>query len=112
MRDIEKIQKRATSWILGIWDKYNNRLKQLELLPLSMYFELDDALFLLSIMQGNYNIRKSVSRKKNPGNDINTRQTSGNQINFEKTRTNKADENFWRRASRLLNISIEKTNQD
>ena len=27
MRDIEKIQKRATSWILGIWENYNNRLK-------------------------------------------------------------------------------------
>ena len=108
MRDIE----RATSWILDIWDKYNNRLEQLEFLPSSMYFELDDALFLLSIMQGNYKIRKSVSRKKNPGNDINTRQTSGNQINFEKTKTKKADENFWKRASRLLNISVEKTNQD
>ena len=71
LRDIEKIQKRATSWILGIWENYNNKLKQLELLPLSMYFELHDALLLLSIMQGNYNIRKPVSLKNNPGNDIN-----------------------------------------
>ena len=91
MRDIEKIQNRATSWILGLWENYNNRLKQLELLPLSMYFELHDALLLLSIMQGNYNIRKPVSIKNNPGNDIKTRQTSGNQINIEKTRTKKAD---------------------
>ena len=40
LRDIEKIQKRATSWLLGIWENYNNKLKQLELLPLSMHFEL------------------------------------------------------------------------
>ena len=112
MRDIENIQKRATSWILGIWENYNNRLKQLELLPLSMHFELHDALLLLSIMQGNYNIRKSVSIKNNPGNDIKTRQTSGNQINIEKTRTKKADENFWKRFSRLLNIITKKTNYE
>ena len=84
MRDIEKIQKRATSWILGIWENYNNRLKQLELLPLSMYFELHDAQLLLSIMQRNYNTKKPLSTKNNPGNDINTRQTSRNQINIEK----------------------------
>ena len=59
-----------------------------------MYFELHEALLLLSIMQGNYNIRKPVSIKNNPGNDINTKQTSGNQINNEKTRK-KAEENFW-----------------
>ena len=94
MRDIEKIQKRAFSWILCIWETYNNRIKKLEILPLSMHFELHDALLLLSIVQGNYNIRKPVSIKNNPGNDINTRQTSGNQINIEKTRTKKADENF------------------
>ena len=60
INDIEKIQKRATSWILGIWEKNNDRIKQLELLPLSMYFELHDSLLLLSIMQGNYSIRKPV----------------------------------------------------
>ena len=64
MRDIEKIQKQATSWILGIWESYNYRLKQLE---------LHDALLLLSIMQENYNIRKPESIKNNPGNDINTK---------------------------------------
>ena len=73
-----------------------------------MYFELHNAL-LLPIMQGNYNIRKPVSIKNNPGN---TRQTSGNQINIEKTRTKKADENFWKRSSRLLNIITKKTNYE
>ena len=112
MRDIEKIQKRATSWILGIWENYNNRSKQLELLHLSMYFEQHDALLLLSIMQGNNNIRKPVAIKNNPGNYINTRQTSGNQIYIEKTRTKKAEENFWKRSSRLLNIITKKTNYE
>ena len=63
-------------------------------------------------MLGNNNIRKPVSIKNNPGNDINTRQTSGNEINIEKTRTKKADENFWKRSSRLLNIITKKTNYE
>ena len=115
MKDIEKIQKRATSWILGIWENYNNRLKQLELkqlLPLSMKFELHNALLLLSIMQGKYNIRKPVSIKNNPGNDINTRQTSGSKIYIEKKRGKKADENFWKRSSRLLNIITKNANYE
>ena len=32
--EMSDIQKRATSWIFGIWENYNNRLKRLELLPL------------------------------------------------------------------------------
>ena len=66
IRDIEKIQKRATSWILGIWENYNNRLKQLELLPLSMYFELYGALLLLSIMQENYSTKNPLINKEQP----------------------------------------------
>ena len=49
-----------------------------------MYFELHHALLLLSIMQGNYNIRNPLSIKNNPGNDVKTKQTSGNQIYIEK----------------------------
>ena len=95
MKDIEKIQK----WILGIWENYNNKLKQLELkqlLPLSMKFELHNALLLLSIMQGKYNIRKPVSIKNNPGNDINTRQTSGSKIYIEKKEEKKSMKTFGR----------------
>ena len=107
MREIEKVQKRATSWILGSWNDYKTRLIQLELLPLSMYFELHDALLLISILKGNYNIRLPSSIKLHL-NDADRRQTRGNLFTIPKTRTKKCDENFWRRASQLLNL-ITKT---
>ena len=72
-----------------------------------MYFELHDALLLISILKGNYNIRLPSSIKLHL-NDADRRQTRGNLFTIPKTRTKKCDENFWRRASQLLNL-ITKT---
>ena len=45
LRQLERLQKRATSWITNNFKiSYTERLKILKLLPLSMYFELHDIL--------------------------------------------------------------------
>ena len=99
-KEIERIQKRATSWIIGGWDmKYKERLKKLRLLPLTYYFELHDLLTLTALMLGSSNIKLPIRQTVNA---INTRQNE--LIEIEKFRTKKADENFWTRSSRLLNI--------
>ena len=52
-KEIERIQKRATSWIIGGWDmNYKERLLELKLLPLTYYFELHDLLTLTALMLG------------------------------------------------------------
>ena len=54
MKSIERIQHKATKWICGGKDEYHQRLEILKILPLSMYMEMHDVLYLLAILVGNY----------------------------------------------------------
>ena len=57
-KEIEKIQKRATAWILNTWDmKYKDRLRKLNLLPLTINFELHDVLLYINFLEGKYDIK-------------------------------------------------------
>ena len=69
---------------------------------MSYYFELHDLLMLVSILNGNYNIKTPIKLHKTDEYQSCTRQNE--QIIITKTRTRKADENFLRRASYLLNL--------
>ena len=101
-KDIERIQRKATSWIISNWEiSYKQRLTTLKLLPLSYYFELHDLLMLISLLKGSYNIKIPIKTNNNEGL-LSTRQNE--LITINKTRTRKADENFWKRTSYLLNI--------
>ena len=100
---LEKVQKTATKWIGSSKDDYKTRLARLEILPISMYMELHDLLLLLSIMKGNYNIRRS----KIPNIKL-TETRQNNEFEIPKHRLRKCDENFWTRATRLYNI-VRKT---
>ena len=54
LRQLERVQKRATSWITNNFKmSYTERLKFLKLLPLSMYFELHDILYFFSLLKIN-----------------------------------------------------------
>ena len=54
---LERVQKRATSWITKNFKmSYTERLKFLKLLPHSMYFELHDILYLVSLLKNKHDI--------------------------------------------------------
>ena len=100
MREIERVQQKATTWILNYSIGYKERLRTLKILPLSMYIELHDILFLQSVMDGKY----SVSENSIPISlrESTTRQCSEFELN--KNRIIKTDENFWTRAPKFFNI--------
>ena len=67
-KDIERIQRKATSWIISNWEiSYKQRLTTLKLLPLSYYFELHDLLMLISLLKGSYNIKIPIKTNNNEG---------------------------------------------
>ena len=98
MREIERVQQKATTWILNYSIGYKERLRTLKILPLSMYIELHDTLFLQWVMDGKY----SVSEDSIPISlrESTTRQCSEFELN--KNRISKTDENFWTRAPKTF----------
>ena len=108
-KDIEKIQKRATAWIMNTWDmKCKDRLSKLNLLPLTMYIELHDLLLYINFLEGKYNIKvphKLSETKTEKTAKVKTRNQKLELPNVEKTRTRKADENFWKRSSQLYSMT-------
>ena len=93
---------------MGDWDKgYKQKLTELRLLPLSYNFELHDLLLLVSMLKGSYNIKLPIKTNTIPKDDLlSTRQKDLTSIT--KTRARKADKNFWKRTSQLLNIVQKK----
>ena len=68
---MERIQRKATSWILSKSSKSNEeRLTELKLLPLSHYFELHYLLMLISVLKGNYNIKIPIKLNINVENEV------------------------------------------
>ena len=102
LSNIERIQKSATQWILNKTFPYKERLKELNLLPLSMYFELHSLLMFCAITDHKYDIKTSdyISRNTNER----TRQGSNSSFNIPKTRLKRTDDNFWTRNGTLHNI--------
>ena len=73
-KEIERVQSKATSWIMVNWDEsYKEKLTELRLLPLSYYFELNDLLMLVSMLKGGYNIELPIKSNTKP---INKRKRS------------------------------------
>ena len=59
MKEIEKLLKIATKWILSEKQSYKQRLVTLNLLPLSLYIEMHDLLYLIALKQGKYDVELS-----------------------------------------------------
>ena len=65
-KEIERVPKKATSWILNNWElNYKKRLGKLNLFPLSLYIELHDLLLLIAFLSRNYNINIPITRNRN-----------------------------------------------
>ena len=102
LKKLEKVQKYATAWFYGYDISYKCRLIKSKLLPVSLYIELHDVLFLLDLLEQKMDIEHSELLSVRPCS--NTRQGDRNEMVVTSTRTKKADENFVIRASQLYNI--------
>ena len=102
MEKIEKLQKRATSWILsGRNCTYKEKLIALKLLPLILYVELHDLLLLLSLLDNKFDIKVSFEYQ----DFEKTRQSARGELKkAKKNRLRKTDENFLHRAKLLYSI--------
>ena len=79
IKNLERVQQRATKFILQVTGlNYRERLLQLELLPLSMWLELQDILFL-------------VRNLKNPSDNFNILDY----VSFQKSNTRSSTKNTW-----------------
>ena len=101
MKKIEKLQKRATSWILSRRNcTYKETLIALKLLPLSMYVELHDLLLLLSLLDNKFDIKVNFEYE-----DFNSpKQSARGELKMAKNCLRKTDENFLQKAKLLYNI--------
>ena len=59
MKRNETLQKIATKWILSEKHSYKQRFAVLNLLPLSLYIEMHDLLYLIAVKQGKYDVELS-----------------------------------------------------
>ena len=89
MLDLERVQKLATKWILCSNERYKERLTNLKLLPLCLYIELHDLLYMLAIM---ITTPPLISKKKPPET---TRQDTRGEFKIAKSRLQKTDDNFF-----------------
>ena len=103
MLDLEKVQKLATKWILCSNESYKERLTNLKLLPLCLYIELHDLLYLLAIMRGDYDTTIDLQEKP----PETTRQDTRGEFKIAKSRLQKTDDNFFRRTKSLYNLVIK-----
>ena len=85
LRGMERVQKIATKWFYGSHIEYRERLLNCNLLPVSMYYELHDILYLDSLLKGKYDrdINKFISKTSVES----TRQTSRSELEVTRTRT-------------------------
>ena len=102
IRDMERVQKIAAKWFYGSHIEYHERLLKCNLLPVSMYYELHDILYLDSLLKGKYD--KDINNFISKTSVESTRQSSRSELEVTRTRTQKADENFFIRSSNLHNI--------
>ena len=98
---IEKLQKRATSWILsGRNCTYKEKLIALKLFPLSLYVEMHNLLLLLSLLDNKFDIKVYFQYQ----DFEKTSQSARGELKIAKNRLRKTDENFLHRAKLLYNI--------
>lgn len=99
---IEKLQKRATKYILSDYvSNYRERLLALHLLPLMMVFELNDLMFfirLLKLPPGNFDVCKYVKFCSSS-----TRSATYHKLIHSKSKDNITRHQFFNRLPRLWN---------
>lgn len=100
-KSIERVQKTAMRWIAPTESTYKKRLLLTHLLPVTLYLELHDLLYLLR--------RTDCSTTENQENDNckTTRQHARGERIIPKYRLQKTNDNFPYRAKKLLNAVIK-----
>ena len=109
LKKLEKVQKQATAWFYGYDISYKCRLIKSKLLPVSLYIELHDVLFLLDLLEQKMDIEHSELLSVR--SCWNTRHGDWNEMVVTSTRTKKADGNFVICASQLYNILSHRMKQ-
>ena len=92
MLDLEKNQKLATKWILCPNENYRARLTNLKRLPLCLYAEPHDPLYLSAIMRREFDNTLDLQEKPPEANQKDTRGRFKNL----KSRLQKTDNDFSR----------------
>ena len=101
MEKFEKLQKRATSWIIsGRNCTYKEKLIALKMLPLSLYVEMQDLLLLISLLDNKFNVKVNFEYQ----DFEKTRQNARGESKTAKNCPRKTDENFLHSAKLLYNI--------
>ena len=108
LRLIEKLQKDATKWICWSEPDYKEWLTETELLPLTLYVELQSLLLYCSNTDGRYNIK--INNFINIKANERTRQSTNNEIPSQKNTIHKTDENLWHWVAIFFNIASKSVN--
>ena len=101
MRKIEQVLRKTTKWITNGTADYKERLLRLKILPLSMYMEVHDILYLISVLEGNYEAKNKKMPVTKSRGGLTRQQT---ELYIPQQRLKKCDENFWIRAPKLLKL--------
>ena len=87
LRKVEKIQGLSTKWFLRVNIDYKTRLIKCGLLPLSMYIELHDVLFMRDLLKNEYD--NTTTNEMNLKESKRTRQDARNELEIPKVNRNK-----------------------
>ena len=101
LKKLESCQKKVLRWIVG--DKpYEDCLRDANLLPISLYLQLIDLLFLSNVLDGRYYLDISLYIQLAVPSR-NTRQADNPRFLLDRPRTRLCEHNFWFRAPDLAN---------
>ena len=104
---------KTTSWVTNNFKmSYTERLKILKLLPLSMYFEIHNILYLVLLLKNKHDIDLNTIIQKT---ESRTRQATRGEIAVHATRLKKSNENYYVRSNTLYNYFsqiVDFDNQD
>ena len=103
MKEIEKLRI-ATKWILSKKQSYKQRLVTLNMLPLSLYIEMHDLLYLIALKQGKNDVELS---NLDSIQESSSRQHSRGELQIKKNRLVRSDENFFHRTKILYNLVLK-----
>ena len=103
MKEIEKLQKIATKWILSKKQSYKLRLVTLNLLPLSLYIEMHYLLYPIALKKSKYDVEllnlDSIQEST-------SRQHSRGELQINKNRLVRSGENFSHRTKILYSLVL------
>ena len=91
LQELKKVQHFVTKWIVRSNVNYRNRLFSLRILPLSLYLEMHDLLFLLSLRKDDHHIEGTFVKNDSLGN---TRQSKRGEYKLFKSKLLKTNNIF------------------